>query len=269
MSQDSAQRLLPGSRLRQARQQQGLSEEEVARRLHMSVTFVRAIEADDYERLPEAAFIKGYMRNYARLVHVPADEVANLFQQMIEEDDRGAAEDSAAQTASRPDADGGSRKLIWVLPVLILLAIGWWLSGDRDPEVREEIEAPAVPEAREEVLEPSLEVQDAEVAPVEPVVDEPVAEAQPDVSQSDAVAVTPDQIRIRFNAPCWVQVLDASGETLFSGQRDQDSGLSLSGMGPFRITFGNGAAVDSLSVNEQSVRIPQSAPGNVVRVTAP
>jgi len=80
VTETAANTVLPGRRLQAAREKLGWNEADVARKLHMSVSFVRAIEADDYERLPEATFIKGYMRNYARLLEIPADEVANLFE---------------------------------------------------------------------------------------------------------------------------------------------------------------------------------------------
>ena len=267
MNQESVKRLLPGRRLRDGREQAGLTEEQVARKLHMSVTFVRAIEADDYERLPEAAFIKGYMRNYARLVDVPADEVANLFQQMIEEDDRPESERSEEQS---PRANKGKHGyLAWLVPLVLgLLLLGWWLAPDESAEsVPEQSSDVAATEsiADEQSAEPPLEetlVDDSTVTATDPVESVPAPEAAP-------AAITPDQLVIRFNGPCWVQVLDASGETLFSGQKDDSAPLRVSGMGPFRITFGNGAAVNSLTVNDKSVSVPPSAPGNVVRVSAP
>lgn len=270
VSPQAVERLLPGRRLREGRERAGLTEEQVARRLHMSLTFVRAIEADDYERLPEAAFIKGYMRNYARLVDVPADEVANLFQQMIEEDGGDAGmEAGASDYASELSAPKSS--LRWVVPLFaVLIALGWWLSQDRPDEPESEVIAsqPAVevsPEADDASLE-SDEISEAD--PMLPVVDE-ATEAVGAEFEEAAEQVSVDQLRISFNGPCWVQVLDASGETLFSGQRDESRALELSGLGPFRMTFGNGAAVAELTVNNQPVSIPPSAPGNVVRVTAP
>ena len=269
VSQESVKRLLPGRRLRDGREQAGLSEEEVARRLHMSVTFVRAIEADDYERLPEAAFIRGYMRNYARHVGVPAEEVANLFQQMIEEDTRTDHEHEDSQ----PARSGGGKRgyLTWVVPlVLVLLALGWWLSLDERDDALPADSLDTV--SLEQGAEDSLPEQPAPATaePADGSIDTAPAELEVTAaSEAAAPAITPDQLRIAFNGPCWVQVLDASGETLFSGQRDGTSALLLSGLGPFRITFGNGAAVDSLVVNDKSISVPPSAPGNVVRVTAP
>ena len=66
--------MLPGERLRRAREEQGLSQDEVSKHLRLSLSYLRALEEDDYDRLPEPPFIKGYLRNYARFLGLPAEE---------------------------------------------------------------------------------------------------------------------------------------------------------------------------------------------------
>ncbi len=63
--------MLPGERLRRAREEQGLSQDEVSKHLRLSLSYLRALEEDDYDRLPEPPFIKGYLRNYARFLGLP------------------------------------------------------------------------------------------------------------------------------------------------------------------------------------------------------
>ena len=65
--------VLPGERLRRAREEKGLSQEEACKHLRLSTSYMRALEQDDYDRLPEAPFIKGYLRNYARFLGLPAE----------------------------------------------------------------------------------------------------------------------------------------------------------------------------------------------------
>ena len=77
--------VLPGERLRRAREEKGLSQEEACKHLRLSSSYMRALEQDDYERLPEAPFIKGYLRNYARFLGLPAEELARQFQQRVDE----------------------------------------------------------------------------------------------------------------------------------------------------------------------------------------
>ena len=58
----------PGSILRAAREAAGLERAQVARSLNLEKNIVEALESDDVERLPEPAYVKGYLRAYARLL---------------------------------------------------------------------------------------------------------------------------------------------------------------------------------------------------------
>ena len=62
-----------GQRLREARLAQCLSEEDIARRTNISVKYIQALENTELSVLPSMVFIKGYIRNYARTVNLPAD----------------------------------------------------------------------------------------------------------------------------------------------------------------------------------------------------
>lgn len=60
----------PGSVLRAERESLGVSVREVAETLNLSITMVKAIEADDLDSLPGAVFARGYIRAYARLLEL-------------------------------------------------------------------------------------------------------------------------------------------------------------------------------------------------------
>lgn len=72
---------LPGQRLKKAREVRGLTVDQVAKELHLSVRFVNFMEADSYKDLPEPAFVRGYMRRYAQLVKLSPDDIAGKFDQ--------------------------------------------------------------------------------------------------------------------------------------------------------------------------------------------
>lgn len=57
-----------GAVLRAAREEAGLSVPEVAQHLKLTVRLVEAIEADDRQRFPPPVYLRGFVRNYARLV---------------------------------------------------------------------------------------------------------------------------------------------------------------------------------------------------------
>ncbi|MCP5182714.1 MAG: helix-turn-helix domain-containing protein [Pseudomonadales bacterium] len=62
----------PGEVLRAAREARGLSRREVAEALNLLESTLAAIEEDDTARQPELVFLRGYVRNYARLLRLDA-----------------------------------------------------------------------------------------------------------------------------------------------------------------------------------------------------
>lgn len=71
---DQNEALTTGARLRNAREQLGLSQQAVAERLCLKVSTVRDIEEDKAPADLASTFLRGYIRSYARLVHIPEEE---------------------------------------------------------------------------------------------------------------------------------------------------------------------------------------------------
>ncbi|MCE7878057.1 MAG: helix-turn-helix domain-containing protein, partial [Betaproteobacteria bacterium PRO3] len=61
--------------LAQARGIAGLTVEDVASQLKLAPRQVVAIERDDFANLPGRTFVRGFVRNYARLVKLDVDDV--------------------------------------------------------------------------------------------------------------------------------------------------------------------------------------------------
>lgn len=70
---------LPGERLKLARQSKGLTIADVASQLNLSCRYIQALEDSDFGVLPGTAFVKGYIRAYARCLEIPADELVGRF----------------------------------------------------------------------------------------------------------------------------------------------------------------------------------------------
>ncbi|WP_159325446.1 helix-turn-helix domain-containing protein, partial [Klebsiella pneumoniae] len=72
---DQKEALTTGARLRNAREQLGLSQQAVAERLCLKVSTVRDIEEDKAPADLASTLLRGYIRSYARLVHIPEEEL--------------------------------------------------------------------------------------------------------------------------------------------------------------------------------------------------
>ncbi len=75
INQEAPGELTAGDALRQQRLRLGLSEKQVADKLHITMHYVRALEANHFEKLPGAVFTRGYIKNYALLAGLEADDL--------------------------------------------------------------------------------------------------------------------------------------------------------------------------------------------------
>jgi cytoskeleton protein RodZ len=72
-----------GQLLRAARLERGLTIEDVARQLRLSVRQVIALEEDDYSKLSSITFLRGFVRNYAKLLQMDAAPLLQRVQESL------------------------------------------------------------------------------------------------------------------------------------------------------------------------------------------
>ena len=65
---------------------QNLELETVAADLKIPLKTLKALEQDDYKTLPEAAFIKGYYRSYAKYLGTDATAIIQRFDEIYAND---------------------------------------------------------------------------------------------------------------------------------------------------------------------------------------
>jgi cytoskeleton protein RodZ len=72
-----------GQLLRKARLNRGLSVEEVARQLRLSVRQITALEEDDYSKLVSNTFLRGFVRNYAKLLQMDSSPLLQQLERLL------------------------------------------------------------------------------------------------------------------------------------------------------------------------------------------
>ena len=117
-----------GERLRSAREQMGLTQQNVAERLCLKLSTVRDLEEDKSPADLASTFLRGYIRSYARLVRVPEEE---LLPMMAKQAPVRAAKVEQMQSFSlgkrRKKRDGWLMIFTWlVLFVVVGLTGAWW-----------------------------------------------------------------------------------------------------------------------------------------------
>jgi cytoskeleton protein RodZ len=170
-----------GPRLKAGREQKQLALAEVAAKLKLTARQVEALEEEDLSHLPSEVFVRGFVRNYARLVDVEVDSlIAPLDVQAA------VAETITAPSAGVSFSTSGVRQWV-ILPLaalavfLLLVAVLYhWLRKGEDTLVTES--APVVTEPAPSV--PALAAP-AHVQPLQPA---PQATIPPDGASASPAA---------------------------------------------------------------------------------
>ncbi len=72
-----------GSQLKAAREALGLSIHEVSGQLRLGINQIQAIEQDDFAKLPQQSIVRGFIRNYARLLKVDSEPILAAYQRLV------------------------------------------------------------------------------------------------------------------------------------------------------------------------------------------
>ena len=139
----------PGALLLAERRNQGLSLGDIARQLKLSVRQVEALERDDYATFSGPLFVRGFLRNYAKLLHLEPEALlaaANLSATPVVVGPPAGA--YVPVSAANPE---GRRKFVaWsvtvVLGITVLMLLASNVSKDRrEPAPSAVAEGPSAP----------------------------------------------------------------------------------------------------------------------------
>lgn len=121
----------PGRLLHEARVAKKLGVEKVADVLRLSPRVIQALEADDTGNLPAAAFVRGYLRAYAKMLGVSAEQVVDAYNQLngIDQPDIKLKKSIKTQASSR---DPRMRVATYLIVGVLSLLLAFWWYAERD-----------------------------------------------------------------------------------------------------------------------------------------
>jgi cytoskeleton protein RodZ len=272
----------PGRQLAAARESCGLSVADVAHQLKLSPAQVEAMEAGNYQRLPGAVFVRGFIRNYARLVKLdPALLLADAERQL-----RPAVqpEPELQHSVNIPFPTGRDfrwRKYAIVALLVAVVIFGFYRDDAIDAIVSSrqvalpQAQVVAQQHAVEEIVVPPAAVLSdatAESARTEPAATqtEKIEAQKKSTISTRTAAVThePDEhlIKFRFDRESWVEIRDRNGRKIFSQLNPAGTEQAVSGRPPLTLVVGNAPGV-RLTRNGQPVDLAPYTNVDVARLT--
>lgn len=263
-----------GRLLVEAREKMGLSVDEVGTRLRLTPKQVLAMESGHIEALPGAAFVRGFLRNYAKLLQIDAEPLLEACRAHgVETTPKQISLHSENIQIAGRERKGLSIYLATI--VVVILALAAWFaymdfSGENMPA-----EAPVDATIPQELPGETVIPQPIEPLPQAPVPETlplPAQPATPGVAPAatpEAAASAPVASATLVLAPkqtSWVGVTDRDGKEIFSRNVLSGSSETITGTPPLKVVVGNAAGM-AITYNGNPVDIAPHIRSNVARLT--
>ena len=281
----------PGARLRGAREAAGLSLDQVAQQLKLAPRQVKALEDEDFGKLPGRTFARGFVRNYARLLNLDGDDLLALMPDAAHAPALGspALQSTGTTIAELPTAAvTRSNFMRWLIPlVLVTCIVGaaayeWYRGGlaapgdlpravatapGADPQLPTQLPTESPPHPPTAAAPPagtsSTPLPNPLTAGERPTEPSPALDAS--LTAAPEAAATPPPLVLSYRGPAWTEVRDRSGQLLIARLVAAGSEQSIRGTPPFEVVIGN-ATVVTLTYHGKPIDLSRYTRQNVARL---
>gem|GEM_PF-63633 len=278
-----------GERLRQAREAAGLSLEQAARRVHLSMRVLNALENEQWADIGAAVFVRGHLRSYAKILGLDAGELLEQahLSQLKSPTLHGGIDTYSSSAELRPRI---GRSLLIALALLVLAAPILWqvlqtpddlpapaaLSPDISPTHTHTISTQASSRSPERPLIEfthiaPIDLHDEETGSGDEQSAEISAEGEEPAEFEDESFETPESVvdlssaflSLSFTGESWVEIRAANGALVESGIIPAGQVRAFEPGQVSRIKLGNAAGVEVRHAGER-IESSRLGRGNVV-----
>ena len=252
-----------GERMRREREMRGITLEEIAESTKIGTRSLRALEDEDFGRLPGGIFNKGFVRSYARYLGIDEDQAIGDFTAAYEKSRSEPLMPDAAPVEPPHRRDWPVRSLVMAGLLVVTLGVAAWRLPSDLPAAyaavkhragswfeRAEKPAASAPAAKPASQAPAAARGDAASGS-----QEKPAQPAPPATADDAGktgAAPPEnkpqarenfEVQIRARQDTWVSV-SADGKVLLEGVMNASSERTLNARNQMIVKTGNAAGVE-------------------------
>lgn len=248
--------LSAGAMLRNARETAGWSIDMVSQQLKLAPRQVQALEDDDFAQLPGRTFVRGFMRNYARLLHLDADALLSAL-----------PESATAPSLDRPTLAATTRTMgdlpsesppkppraRWAVPLALFAIVAIALAYEFGRPLLERGQSALVsrtsPTAQKApppapVAEAPATAAEAATAAAAPAATAPeTAHSEPPTIAAPMAPGTETPLVFVFRGTSWIEVRDAKGTIVLATMGYPGATHAVGGAFPLDVILGNAEAV--------------------------
>ena len=272
-----------GEQLRAAREKKNWQILDIAQTLKLGTRQVEALENGEWSQLPGHTFIRGFVRNYARLVNLDPAVLMTQLEGLLEKPANSLAlpESKPANMTSVSPGSGRRDRIVALsgvalalLAVLIYLLLPGDLGQWRDSaqawvDSLSRNEPPPAPPAPEPALPPGATVQQvinpqAETAP-ETTTAATTEAGKPADPVAGVTSTAKANLRFVIEKDSWVEVRDRSDNVVFSQRILAGNEQQVEGSGPFSVVLGYAPGV-KIYWRGQAVDLQAHTRGDVARL---
>jgi cytoskeleton protein RodZ len=256
-----------GGMLREARERLGFSVADVAAQIKFAPRQIEALESDDYIHLPEPAFVRGFVRSYAKILHLDTEVL--LAAMPITKTDTTELMPAPVNVPFPVSNSPQKQNLILLGAALILavIVVGfavWHFTSPLKQPKAAKIETPVALPAETQIAPAPIEQSPNMVATPHPdekkarsLAEKPSAPAKTKAVKPPAPTIPPKDalmendttsqadtgptttIRLVFEEDSWTEITDKSGKILSSQVNPRGSELTLKGHLPLSLVIGH------------------------------
>jgi len=254
-----------GARLRDARVAAGMSIDAVAQQLKLAPRQVRALEEDDFAQLPGRTFVRGFLRNYSRLLRLDAESVLATLPEVGTSPtlDQPPLTPTTRVMGEMPaDQHGKPSSARWAIPLafvaIVAIAVVYEFARPVAEPGKSAVPEKATAAPTGPVATPPPASTAAETAPVAPAIPQAMptdpgsafggARSEPARSSPEAVASPfagpgDGPLVFVFRGTSWIEVKDAKGTIVLSTIGYPGATHATGGATPLEVVLGNAEAV--------------------------
>jgi cytoskeletal protein RodZ len=235
-----------GQELKRERELRGISLKEIADSTKINIRFLRALEEDRLDILPEQFFTRGIIRTYAKYLGLDEQSVLNTYleNQKAKETQETSNGDEKPEIRESPDLPSKEKKIsllfaLIVLVILVLIIVMYFVfRRDENPPNTSNIQS--IPQKIQE----------------KPIPTPPATQEELEIKQEEL------NIEIIVEQETWLEIY-ADQEMLDSGIKFPGTRLQFKALQEFLIHIGNAGGI-TYTINGQEGK-ELGDPGTVIR----